>query len=127
MIYKARLCKAKTYWWDEDESGQFEFSSVDDNEARSHVTTIIQRMNRRYNRMNEPRGITLENLYRMTEVGGSLVEERVATTGDENPFLDFCSIRKALESFYPRRPDERRDSAMRLFDSWMPMSAPRLG
>lgn len=127
MIYKAWLCKTNTFWWDEDALGQFEFSAENDTDAKAHVATVVERMNRRYNRMQEAREIIIQSLSSLQEIEGQLVQEEVSLAETEEPLKDLRSIRRVLESFYPGLPGEKRRSSMPLFSTWMPRALCTIG
>lgn len=126
MLYEVHLGKQETYWWDEDECGDGQFYAKDDESARKFVATVIQRMNRKYWRMGEPRGVNITGLYQLEPRGYSVVKIEVPLWKCMKPFESFFEIREVLESFYPKMEDGRRIfSIMNSFNCWRPTPSHR--
>lgn len=123
MIYEAMFAKEKTYWWDEDGSGSCVFAAEDDAAALSFVATVIQRMNRKYQRMGERRDVRVERVSRLEERGFSIEYVDIPLQGI-SPLKGFRPIRRALEAFYPKESCGRRASIAHMFNDWDPVMAP---
>lgn len=123
MLYETYLAKEKTYWWDEDAIGKCIFSAKDDEEARNFIATIVQRMNRKYWRMDDRRNVYIVQISRLEESGFSVRRREISLWNCVRPFQDFRSIRKALEAFYPKNTMGKRFcSIMGIFSNWKPIS-----
>lgn len=121
MRYRMILAKEKTYWWDEDSCGSCEFNAPSDEQALSFAYTIARRMNRVYWRMHEPRGVFLDGLERLEArgFGDARIPLDISTPV---PFQGFRTVRRALEAFFPKDSRGRRDSLMRMFEEFRPIS-----
>lgn len=124
MFYEVSLNKEQTYWWDEDQYGHATFSAVDDESARQFITTVVQRMNRKYWRMGEPRNITIERIVRLQDCGDSIDRVDVPLWNCLNTLKGFCRIRKALSTFYPKQGKRRFFSIIPGFTEWNPIPKP---
>lgn len=121
MLYEACLKKEKTYWWDEDAWGICMFSAHSDEEARKFIATVVQRMNRVYWRMGEPRNISISRLSQLEEEGFSIMR-REAYLQCIVPFQKFQDIRRVLEAFYPKVHGRARHfSIISSFSLWKPV------
>jgi len=120
MMYKARLKKEKTYWWDEDRCESCLFSANSDEEARNFIATAVQRMNRTYWRMEEPRNVSILKLWQLKEEGFSVMRREVCLQCMV-PFQKFKDIRRVLEAFYPKvYGNAKRFSIVGFFSTWKP-------
>lgn len=119
------LRKEKTYSWDEDDIGRCQFNAEDDNDAKAFVATIVERMNRVYSRMNEPRNVSCNTIFRLTPNGYGDEKEKVVTGEEIKTLEGFSRIRSALEAFYPKEK-RGRDCLMRLFTEWRPLRKKRM-
>ena len=72
MIYQASFTKHRTYWWDEDKGGECRFAASSDEEAKQFISTVVLRMNRHYEKMKEPRDVSVMSLSCLEENGFSL-------------------------------------------------------
>lgn len=121
MHYEASLVKGETYWWDEDMSGSFIFVALSDDAARRFVTIVVQRMNRKYWRIGEPRNISVESIVRLGEHGFSVVREPVNIWMCLKPLGGLREVRSALRAFYPRSDDGRRGCIAGAFTEFEPI------
>ncbi len=119
--YQVLFVKEKTHWFDEDRSGWCQFNAPNDNEAKAFIATIIERMNRAYERIQNPRKVSCDQLYRLTPKGYSDTKERIEIGEGVGRLEGFSHIRKALEAFYPKKKSGRRDCLMHMFTEWRPI------
>ncbi len=128
MYYDVHLAKQKTWWWDEDRYGNWTFSAPNDEEARLLILLIVQRMNRKYWRMGEPRNVIIQSIQRLTESkNGVVVREEVDIHTIGVPLKGIKRIREALEAFFPKDENGKRFfSRMRDFHSYKPISCKQL-
>jgi hypothetical protein len=108
MIYKVLLEKQHCWWWDEDVYGRGVFCAQSDEEARLFISLIVQRMNRKYLRMGEPRNIIVNYIRCLQETENGIVERDVELHTISIPLKGFREIRKALEIFFPKNKNGKR-------------------
>lgn len=88
-FYEMCLKKKKTYFWDEDDSGSAIFHATDDEEARRFVATVVQRMNKKYQKIGNPRDIFLEKINLLVGDGYSIKRVPVCLCGGAIPARGF--------------------------------------
>ena len=121
MIYSVLLKKEETYWWDEDETGSCMFNAENDEQARSFVATIVQRMNRKYWRINEQRNVHIISIHRITKNGYTNINEPINLWNCIKPLEGFIAIRAALKAFYPSKNGKHVGSMMHMFSDYDPI------
>lgn len=121
MLYELGLIKEKIWWWDEDTYGRCIFNAEDDHQAVAFATTIVYSMNKRYNRIRELRGVSIEFVHHL-ESSGFGFNRRLVEINNTGPLKGFRLIRKALNYFYFKRDGEKqRSSIMSSFCSYRPI------
>lgn len=123
MLYRVLLKKEETFWWDEDQLGDCIFSEANDEHARLFVGTVVQRMNRRYWRMREQRKVSVSSIHRLEESPATgLTEVEINLLTVIVPYQDFISIRRVLETFFPKNKQGKRVlSLMHMFANFNPI------
>jgi len=121
MLFELSLEKKKSWWWDEDTCGKCIFNAKNDQQALAFALTIIYSINKRYNRINELRGVFIRSIYRLEDSDFGHNRILVDLNQVREPLKGFGLIRKALNSFYLKRDGEKhRSSLMFTFCDYRP-------
>jgi hypothetical protein len=105
MLYSVSFKKSNTSWWDEDSYGSMLFFAGSDTEARRFVETILQIINRSYEKIKEPRNVQVSSLSQV-HVRGQFGTKSVAV-----PKMIF------IEAMRYKRLSDLRDVYRALFPS----------
>jgi len=124
MIYQVGLEKEQTYWWDEDKYGSCMFAAKNDAAAGAFIATVVNRINRTYKKLGEPRNVSVVSLFCLEESGYSFTRKKVDLSTYLEPLIGFRNIRRVLDAFYPKS-GRHRDCIARVFTSFNPPTHPR--
>ncbi len=104
MLYSVLLKKSDTFWWDEDSYGSMLFFAGDDVAARRFAETVLQIMNRSYEKIKQPQKVLISRLSRVHIHGQFGAKKNVVTPTifiESVRFKRLCDLRDVYRTLFP--------------------------